>query len=370
MEIWLWYPADGESGFWLDEFGGFYNANPMAGDSLRPLAIFSHGGCGHPLQSLYLYQHLVSWGFIVLCTQHPGSVWGNPDCLDADVLTDTWYNRPGDVQYTLDSVYSLSLAEPGRWGNIDTSHILMSGHSFGARTSYAVGNRFEWADCILAFSGDYTEVRGADMYCMDDIRGIDVPIMIMGGTLDYGLEETHFHEVFDTLDAPKFGVLLNRGGHLAYGDECNTELDPLCDDGVLLPQEIGHEIILQYSMSFIFKYLLDDGCWEEYLYEDYDTLADILYDTETVVKEEPHLNDTKLDFEIHPNPFRDIFFISAYEKGTVEIFDLSGRHVYGRDISGNGNSFQIDMEGQDTGIYFIRMRNDNYEKVLPLIKMD
>lgn len=59
---------------------------------------------------------------------------------------------------------------------------------------------------------------------------------------------------------------------------------------------------------------------------------------------------------IYPNPVKDVLTVEASEYQNVEVFDLAGRCVISREISGVAN---IDMSQMPKGVYLVKMQNEN-----------
>ncbi len=329
MEVYIWYPA--ETGLlWIDPLNAYWDANPIPGDTARPVVFFSHGGCSHPLQSIYFTSHLPSWGFIVISTMHPGSMYGDPDCLDSASLHDTWLNRPGDIEFTRRHFIDLAKDSADLFGVFDTTRMGMSGHSFGARTTYAMLNRSDYFTCGLAFSGNYVDRSGASMNCMEDIRGIHQPIMIQNGTYDWGLPPFYAQEIYDTLDSPKYWVEIHRAGHFHWGDTCNSLMDPQCDADSMLSYPQAHYEILKYGVPFLMHYLMGDSRFDSYLTDAADTFVTLTYDNGTGIPDRKLPG--KINITAFPNPFNSCCHIkisscSLPHYDYIEIFDIVGREV-------------------------------------------
>jgi len=352
MDIYVWYPADPGSGFWLDEVQAYWNARPLPGDTARPVLVFSHGGCGYSLASRYFTTHIASWGIIVISTMHPGSIYGDPDCLDSAALTDTWANRPSDVEFTLNSIIQLSRDSVSLFGHLDTTRMGMSGHSFGARTTYAVCNRQDWARCAVAFSGDYDDVLGAPINCMEDVRGVDVPMILMNGTHDLGLSTEHMLEIFDSIPAPKYALNIRRATHFSFADTCLDELDPFCGEDFVLGYDTAHAIINRYATSFIFKYLVGDDRFEECLTDTADTLVNLWYQLPARVEEDFRPGDFSLS--VYPNPFNSSCWISVSANASVEVFDILGRQLFSAYGIGNHRCRWRPDKDTPSGLYIVR----------------
>ena len=331
MDIYVWYPADPILFYWVDAVEAFWNERPMQGDTARPVLFFSHGGCGHPLASVYFTSFMASWGFIVISTMHPGSMYGDSACLDSASLHDTWLNRPGDVDFTRRHFIDLSADSSNLFGVFDTMRMGMSGHSFGARTTYAMLNRTDYFVCGLAFSGNYIDRWGSGMYCMDDVRGVLQPIMIQNGTYDIGLPSSYAAEIYDTLESPKYWVEIHRVEHFQWGDTCDSVLDPLCGADSILDYPTAHHEILKYSVPFLMHYLMGDNRFDDYLTDTSDTFVTLSFDETTEISESRL--PANIELTVFPNPFNSAVSISAPDNAIVEIFDLNGRII--ADLSAN-----------------------------------
>ncbi len=368
MVVYTWYPAREGTGIWLYPVQAWWHAQPAAADSPRPAVVFSHGGCGHPLASVFFTSHLASWGFIVIATAHPGSMWGDEDCFDSAAIHDTWLNRPDDVQFTVDSMIALSMANPSLFGRIDTSKMAMIGHSFGARTTYAVCNRQNWVKCAVALSGDYDDIFGAPINCMDDIRGIDVPIMLMCGSRDLGLESAHMAQIFDSISAPKVAVEIFGAVHLSFSDSCDPTIDPLCGTEGTLDQDLAHTIINHYATAFLLKYLAGADSLDDLICSNYDTLTTVWCDL-AGVKEQTSFPPSA-DLRCFPVPFTQVCNIEIGEPNCpprLEIVDISGRVVFSRVLQPGEKSVRWRPVGCPPGVYFVRGGNGEiFGKILYL----
>jgi hypothetical protein len=70
---------------------------------------------------------------------------------------------------------------------------------------------------------------------------------------------------------------------------------------------------------------------------------------------------------IYPNPVNDKLTIEAQEAiGTVEIYNLMGAVAYSQKKC--GNKVEINTADLQSGIYFIRMRNDKVSETRKFIK--
>lgn len=148
------------------------DALPDAADGPYPLVVFSHGAGGFRHQSVYLTEHLASYGFVVIASEHPGSalmdflgddfdmaaaldmvnnlhadLWtlvGHLETMGGvtgfyDGLATSYAERPLDVLRQIDFAAALTAADGDLAGVIDTDVVAVSGHSFGGYTAMAAG---------------------------------------------------------------------------------------------------------------------------------------------------------------------------------------------------------------------------------------
>jgi Secretion system C-terminal sorting domain len=69
------------------------------------------------------------------------------------------------------------------------------------------------------------------------------------------------------------------------------------------------------------------------------------------------LNNEEIQFLISPNPSNGIFNIQSNTNGMIEIFDLTGKKISSQQIR-SGNRDQLNLSGQASGIYFLRMTTE------------
>jgi predicted dienelactone hydrolase len=235
---------------------------PLAPGSF-PLVLFSHGNGGIRFQSFFFGAHLASHGFVVASPDHHGNTF-----LDAaqDVEDpDSALNRPLDMSFLIDEL-TVFAAEKGNFfeGAIELEKIGMSGHSFGGYTAFALaGGAFDL--------GDFHEPRIKAIFPQAPFSGtfddpffaaIDVPTLIVGGTLDETTPfPAHQQRPFDAL-APGAAVValagLRDAGHFTFSDFCEVDralvaflggFDEACEPRHL-PWRYAHDIVNFLSLQF------------------------------------------------------------------------------------------------------------------------
>ncbi len=121
-------------------------AAPDTAKGPYPLVIFSHGNVGFRYFSLYLTEHLASYGFVVMAVDHVGNTLGysdDPVLAGADgsgfaeSASMAMTYRPGDIQREIDYAATLTAKDGALPNLIDTEHIGVVGHSYGGFTALA-----------------------------------------------------------------------------------------------------------------------------------------------------------------------------------------------------------------------------------------
>ena len=102
----------------------------------HPVVAFSHGYISIRFQSFYMMEHLASHGFVVISPDHPTNT-----LFDLDQTNDVnmMLERPDDVRYSVDHLFSLSKEEGRFKDGLLTDEYAAMGHSFGAVTVMRLG---------------------------------------------------------------------------------------------------------------------------------------------------------------------------------------------------------------------------------------
>ena len=245
-----------------------------AGRVPSPVILFSHGLGGTRGACEYLMRHWAGRGYVVVAMQHPGSddsVWrdvplgGRMRAMKEAASVENFRLRVGDVTAVLDRLRRWDAGPADRLHRrLDMTRVGMSGHSFGAHTTQAVGGQsFPWIgrrfvdsriDAALALSpsrpgrGDPGRTFG----------GVTIPWMLMTGTHDEAVigEQTAAsrREVYPALPETiaKYELVLNGAEHSAFADGGLS--------GDRKPRDANHHrSILAISTAFWDGYLRDDA---------------------------------------------------------------------------------------------------------------
>lgn len=302
LPAYIWYPADvaatadavatvyplqGDAGI---ESPLAFNDIPIDASTTRGLLVFSHGSGGTNDQSTPLMEHLASHGFVVVSPEHTG----NTSSDNSDSYEVVSANRVPDVSFIIDSM--LELNEPGMGpfsGAINAEQIGVLGHSFGGFTAIgtAAGYGETSADprvkAIMPVSGVIL-----DAYSAEDLAGIEIPVLLLGGTLDTAVPiENNDFAFMSLVNAPQvIQVDIIGATHTHFANICGIG-DWLIDAGITMDiwPLIGATALLQpymdtcsedafpleavvrlqnlYATAFFRLHLLQENGYEEYLGE-------------------------------------------------------------------------------------------------------
>lgn len=204
-----------------------------------PVVLFSHGLGGSREGNMFLGKHWASRGYVAVFLQHPGSdveVWQGKPVADRMTLmkqaasAENYMLRVKDVHAVLDqlAVWNKAGAD-SLTGRLDLDHIGMSGHSFGAATTQAVGGQSALGGRV---SGADPRIKAAVMFspsapAVGDagkaFSTVKIPWLLMTGTKDTSVIGNATVEsrlaVFPVLpEGSKYELVLNNAEHSAFSD--------------------------------------------------------------------------------------------------------------------------------------------------------
>jgi predicted dienelactone hydrolase len=244
-------------------------------DKPAPVVLFSHGLGGSREGSKFLGRQWAARGYLAVFVQHPGSdelVWKNAppaermDALRKAASLENFFLRVGDIRAVLDQLQAWN--KSGSLANrMDLTRIGMSGHSFGAVTTQAVGG-----EMFLMSGTELTDPRIRAAVIMSPstpksetaeraFGDVKIPWLLMTGTKDVSpLGETDANArltVYPALHGvPKYQVVLNDADHSVFADRALHG-----DRGARNLNH--HRVIRAVSTAF----------WDAYLQENKDALA-------------------------------------------------------------------------------------------------
>ncbi len=136
----LWYNTEETEGDGAMFLGMFPDSNslmdapfadPKPGCKL-PLIVYSHGSQAWGGSNSPLLRHLVSQGWVAAAPDHVGNTLA--DNVEPRPVSFS-ITRVADIRSTIDAIENLPESDP-LYGRVDTSKVLLMGHSFGGQTSW------------------------------------------------------------------------------------------------------------------------------------------------------------------------------------------------------------------------------------------
>lgn len=247
-----------------------------------PLVIFSHGKGGLRQQSTFYTVQLASHGFVVIAPDHEGDTI--VELLEAGEVNvtetfDSFILRPEDVSYLIRELDVLDESDPLQ-PILDTSVVGVTGHSFGALTSF----RSAGADArVNAIVGHAPAGIGLVQTGLEtDVEDFGIPYMILAGGKDRTLDtETHADSLWEHMVPPRYYLSLETAGHYTFSDLCILDVEAIdiamdIDASNVLNDGCGAEnvstadafpVINLYSIGFFNAYLRDSPASLDWLDE-------------------------------------------------------------------------------------------------------
>ncbi|HEX4640355.1 MAG TPA: dienelactone hydrolase [Chthoniobacterales bacterium] len=246
-----------------------------ANEKPQPVVLFSHGLGGSRAGSKFLAEQWTARGYVAVFIQHPGSddaVWKDaapPERMDAlreAASLENFLLRVKDVPAVLDQLEVWNKTGPLA-GRMDLTKIGMSGHSFGAVTTEAVGGETfpttgqKLTDARIRAAVIFSPSAPKSTTPERAFGDVKIPWLLMTGTNDVAAigdaDMKSRLAVYPALHgAPKYQVVLDKAEHSAFTDRA-------------LPGEHEarnpnhHRVIRALSTAF----------WDAYLRGDKDALA-------------------------------------------------------------------------------------------------
>jgi predicted dienelactone hydrolase len=268
----LWYPTEASTGEEVVYSGrqpdllALGEAAPASSAyaSGYPVMAYSHGDQAWGGSSADLMRWFASHGWVAVAPDHTGNLlFANVDPTPSA----HWLHRPQDVSAVLDALEVLPQGDPLA-GMINTSEVVLSGHSRGTYTVWAAGGASFDATELNGSCADCTEEQRAQFlgglgdprikallplagtirrswFGAEGHRSVQGPVLAMTGTND-GVGQ---QEQWDGMDGVDFTWIDLEGGcHQTFAlGACDT-LDPAR----------GFRIVDSYALAFARYHLLDD----------------------------------------------------------------------------------------------------------------
>jgi len=239
LETYVFYPAppgaeprdpatDAVSDAPFDRSGGPY-----------PLVLFSHGSCGYPNQSTFLWPAVASRGYVVVAPSHPGNTLAEfPSCGTPAVQAVSFLERPDDMIFALDQVLAAHDGMGFLAGAVDPSRVAMTGHSFGGLTTFRV-------------AAIEPRVRLAIPMAPAAIGTppLAVPSLLLLGEIDSVVDNAAARAVWDQSATPRWAVEIRGAGHYAFSTLCFPSPD--CQPPATRSQAEAHAVVRRWVLPFL-----------------------------------------------------------------------------------------------------------------------
>jgi alpha-beta hydrolase superfamily lysophospholipase len=180
-----------------------------------PVVVFVHGTAAFSTQSLSDLTHWASRGVVVVAATHPGLYLADSLALFCPDDPTGPRDLDGDVDALLAAVGGGG-AGLGFLSGALSDRVALVGHSAGANTVVAAGNRVEASadvDVVVSLAGSAALERAG------------VAFLAMAGTADSVVRASASVEAWGSSSTPRRLVTLTNAGHLAFSDLCETRND-------------------------------------------------------------------------------------------------------------------------------------------------
>jgi dienelactone hydrolase len=207
------------------------DAAPRDDGTQFPVVVFSHGKGGIRQQSTFYTVFLASHGYVVASPDHTGDtvvdllreLKTNGDVTPAPVL-EALVDRPYDVSTVLDGLESLGDDPLGPL--VDMDRVGVTGHSFGALTSFIVATTDARIDVVVGQTPTSHEV--VELQSRGLMAELKEPALVQSAGLDRTLpEDTNAQPLYENVGSEKAWLTLFKGGHFTYSDLCVLDVEAI-----------------------------------------------------------------------------------------------------------------------------------------------
>jgi predicted dienelactone hydrolase len=224
-------------------------------DDQYPLVVFSHGKGGTRVQSTFYTAYLASHGYIVAAPDHSGDTIvellrevKTEGAIRPDSTVQALVDRPDDIVAVIDLLGDI--VDDDLRSRIDEEHIGVTGHSFGAITSFLAAGKDNRIDAIVPQCPSTSGLLGLQLET--PLEEMQTQMHIQSAGLDRTLpEDGNARQLYGAMPTPKSWLSLARAGHFTFSDLCVLDVEAI-------------NAVLGLDVSNV----LDDGCGPEALSTD------------------------------------------------------------------------------------------------------
>jgi dienelactone hydrolase len=260
--------------------------NNKTGRNKWPLIIFSHGSGAYRISYSFWTEFLASHGYVVAACDHPGSA--RYTIVNGQVITpggsrserrQMEIDRPLDIIQIIDGIEN-KWNDDKKFNNlIDTNNVAVTGMSFGGYTTAEVIDICDKRIKAGIMMCSSMSMSGSKNLHTSERKNKSTPTMIMIGTEDTVLGQKHNNSnrqyTKNHNNGDSYLLEIIRGGHVSftscemynkeYGNGIATDATK-CKSLTKPGQEYSpldivkqHEIINNYGLAFLNKYLKNDN---------------------------------------------------------------------------------------------------------------
>ncbi len=339
-----------------------------------PVVVFGHGFImGNPALYTYLWEGIATKGYIMAFpTTENGSVIPPPNHLE--------FGK--DLAFLVDTIIaSNNVASSFLNGKVANKAALM-GHSMGGKSAWIATKLTTKATTIFTIGAAISNppIGTAINVLGDYAKFTSIPAVSMAAEFDcVAAPADNQKKLYDTCASQcKYYIVIKGGGHCFFASQAGSGLMS-CEsgEGSCEPFTITREQQNEYTINFLslwLSYQLKNNAADGVAFKALVATSNLITETHNCsgssVGISEQVNNAKV--EIFPNPSMGSFNLFVgnvnHRKVEVKIFSLSGKVVFSNIYNaGLNNTYIINTEDFNKGIYFIEINADGNQYVKKLI---